>query len=146
MPLFLFAVRGKILFAYAKPVPYNPYNLKDQRWGPVAVALAGHSPIFAGVCFWRHCAGVARKFTLTVFVLDCLCQRHLGRIQSRANSTARRLQSALRTVTKRLWQRTALAGSVWVLRPAYFCFFLFNLLQPVIDFVFRLATGGVGVF
>ena len=30
-----------ILFAYAKPVPYNPYNLKDQKWGPVWVAIAG---------------------------------------------------------------------------------------------------------
>ena len=32
---------GKFLFAYAKPVPYNPYNLKDQRLGPVLVSLAG---------------------------------------------------------------------------------------------------------
>lgn len=30
-----------LLFAYAKPVPFNPYNLRDQRWGPVAVAFAG---------------------------------------------------------------------------------------------------------
>ncbi|MFA4830600.1 MAG: site-2 protease family protein [Patescibacteria group bacterium] len=30
-----------MLFAYAKPVPYNPYNLKDQKWGPVWVAIAG---------------------------------------------------------------------------------------------------------
>ncbi len=29
------------LFAYAKPVPYNPYNLKDARWDPVKVAIAG---------------------------------------------------------------------------------------------------------
>jgi len=29
------------LFAYAKPVPYNPYNLKDAKWGPVWVAIAG---------------------------------------------------------------------------------------------------------
>lgn len=29
------------LFAYAKPVPYNPYNLKDQKWGSVKVAIAG---------------------------------------------------------------------------------------------------------
>jgi Zn-dependent protease len=42
LPLFLFIVTaGKFLFAYAKPVPYNPYNLKNQKWGPVAVALAG---------------------------------------------------------------------------------------------------------
>lgn len=30
-----------LLFAYAKPVPYNPYNLKNQRLGPLWVALAG---------------------------------------------------------------------------------------------------------
>lgn len=30
-----------MLFAYAKPVPYNPFNLKDQKWGPVWVAIAG---------------------------------------------------------------------------------------------------------
>jgi Zn-dependent protease len=29
------------LFAYAKPVPYNPYNLKEQRLGPLWVAIAG---------------------------------------------------------------------------------------------------------
>ncbi len=34
------------LFAYAKPVPYNPFNLKDQKWGPVKVALAGPASNF----------------------------------------------------------------------------------------------------
>lgn len=28
-------------FGYAKPVPFNPYNLRDQRWGPVLIAVAG---------------------------------------------------------------------------------------------------------
>lgn len=28
-------------FGAAKPVPYNPYNLRNQRWGPALVALAG---------------------------------------------------------------------------------------------------------
>ncbi|TSD02005.1 MAG: peptidase M50, partial [Parcubacteria group bacterium Athens0714_24] len=26
---------------WAKPVPYNPYNLKNQRWGKTIIALAG---------------------------------------------------------------------------------------------------------
>src|SRR5487761_800344 len=30
-----------VLFGWAKPVPYNPYNLSNQRWGPVLVGLAG---------------------------------------------------------------------------------------------------------
>lgn len=42
IPLFLWFVSGgRFLFAYAKPVPYNPYNLKYQRWGPALVAFAG---------------------------------------------------------------------------------------------------------
>ncbi|PIT88195.1 MAG: site-2 protease family protein [Candidatus Magasanikbacteria bacterium CG10_big_fil_rev_8_21_14_0_10_36_32] len=42
MPLLLSALSGgSFLFAYAKPVPYNPYNLKNQKWGPALVGLAG---------------------------------------------------------------------------------------------------------
>lgn len=28
-------------FGWAKPVPYNPYNLRNQKWGPTLVAIAG---------------------------------------------------------------------------------------------------------
>jgi len=42
MPVLLSILSaGKFLFAYAKPVPYNPYNLKNQKWGPALVAVAG---------------------------------------------------------------------------------------------------------
>jgi Zn-dependent protease len=32
---------GRFAFGGAKPVPYNPYNLSNQKWGPALVALAG---------------------------------------------------------------------------------------------------------
>jgi len=32
---------GGFVFGWAKPVPYNPYNLKNQKWGPALVAAAG---------------------------------------------------------------------------------------------------------
>ncbi len=35
------AVTTGFAFGWAKPVPYNPYNLRDQKWGGVWVALAG---------------------------------------------------------------------------------------------------------
>jgi len=41
LPLFLIILRSPILFAYAKPVPINPYNFKDQKYGSLKVALAG---------------------------------------------------------------------------------------------------------
>lgn len=28
-------------FGWAKPVPFNPYNLRNQKWGPTLVAAAG---------------------------------------------------------------------------------------------------------
>jgi Zn-dependent protease len=42
LPFFLlFISRGQFLFAYAKPVPFNPYNLKNQRIGQALVGAAG---------------------------------------------------------------------------------------------------------
>jgi Zn-dependent protease len=42
VPLMMLIISGfKIAFGWAKPVPYNPYNLKNQKWGPAIVALAG---------------------------------------------------------------------------------------------------------
>jgi Zn-dependent protease len=38
--ILLFSNVG-ILFGWAKPVPYNPYNLNNQKWGEALVALAG---------------------------------------------------------------------------------------------------------
>lgn len=32
---------GGFIIGWAKPVPFNPYNLKNQRWGEALVAVAG---------------------------------------------------------------------------------------------------------
>jgi Zn-dependent protease len=32
---------GGFIFGWAKPVPYNPYNLRDQKYGPALVGVAG---------------------------------------------------------------------------------------------------------
>lgn len=40
LPLFLLYFLGGFI-GYAKPVPYNPYNLTDQKWGELKVAIAG---------------------------------------------------------------------------------------------------------
>lgn len=40
VPLIMILTLG-VGFGWAKPVPYNPYNLKDQKRGPALVGLAG---------------------------------------------------------------------------------------------------------
>lgn len=41
LPIGLVLTHSPFLFGWAKPVPYNPYNLKNQRWGESLVAVAG---------------------------------------------------------------------------------------------------------
>lgn len=39
--IMLIGSGGKFAFGWAKPVPYNPYNLSNFKWGTVLVGLAG---------------------------------------------------------------------------------------------------------
>jgi Zn-dependent protease len=41
LPALLIATGSPLLFGWAKPVPVNFYNLKNQRWGPALVGAAG---------------------------------------------------------------------------------------------------------
>ena len=41
VPLMLIISGASFLFAWAKPVPYNPYNLSDRKYGDAKVAVAG---------------------------------------------------------------------------------------------------------
>lgn len=41
IPGLLVLSHSGLLFGWAKPVPYNPYNLRNQRWGEALVAVAG---------------------------------------------------------------------------------------------------------
>ncbi|MEK7623358.1 MAG: site-2 protease family protein [Patescibacteria group bacterium] len=148
MPLFLFAVSGgRFLFAYAKPVPYNPYNLKDQRWGPVAVALAGPFTnfllafVFGAIVQVLPASSLSPFLSLIVYANVILAVFNLVPIPPLDGSK----------VLYALLPNGFGNVQLWLDRYGFyvlliFVFFFFNLLQPVIDFVFRLATGGVGVF
>ena len=51
LPFSLFLM-GLPVFGWAKPVPVNPYNFKDQKWGNLKVAIAGPLSNFSiGVFF-----------------------------------------------------------------------------------------------
>lgn len=54
LPLFLLLVTGGRgpIFGWAKPVPINPYNFRDQKWGSLKVAIAGPLSNFALALFF----------------------------------------------------------------------------------------------
>ncbi len=41
VPLICYLLPGNLMFGWAKPVPYNPYNLKNGRFSELWVAFAG---------------------------------------------------------------------------------------------------------
>ena len=63
--LILTGGRGPI-FGWAKPVPVNPYNFKDQKYGELKVAIAGPAMnFFVAIVFGL----IIRFFTLPEFLL-----------------------------------------------------------------------------
>jgi Zn-dependent protease len=47
LPVLSFVSFSGLLIGWAKPVPYNPYNLRNQKWGEPLVAAAGVLANFA---------------------------------------------------------------------------------------------------
>ena len=68
IPGFLFLTHSPFLFGWAKPVPYNPYNLRNQKWGESIVAVAGPlsnillAVIFAGIIRSGSMLGLSPEF------------------------------------------------------------------------------------
>ena len=62
LPVVLIISHSPFLFGWAKPVPYNPDNLSNRKWGTVAVAAAGVlSNFFVAIIF-----GLIIRFTINL--------------------------------------------------------------------------------
>lgn len=46
LPLVLIIIRSPFIVGWAQPVPVNPFNFRDQKWGALKVAVAGPSTNF----------------------------------------------------------------------------------------------------
>lgn len=77
LPALLVLTNAGFLFGWAKPVPYNPYNLRNQRWGEAWVGIAGVATnlllaaIFALIARFAYGAGdelFASLAAIVVFV------------------------------------------------------------------------------
>lgn len=74
IPAVLVLTNSSFLFGWAKPVPYNPYNLKNQRWGEAIVGVAGVAVnlfiavLFALIARYAFAAGMVEFGTLAALV------------------------------------------------------------------------------
>jgi Zn-dependent protease len=149
MPLILYFIsNGTFVFAYAKPVPYNPFNLKNQKWGPAAVALAG--PV----------SNLLLAFTFGLVVQFAPLSMSLASLLS-VIVYANVLLAVFNLVpippldgSKVLY--AVLPDSMWHVKKALeqygfvilliFIFFFFQLITPVIIRIYLLFVGGISLF
>lgn len=73
LPGLLIFSGSPILFGAAKPVPYNPYNFTNQKWGEAIVAAAGPASNIAIAVLFAVIIRFADALSLSeTFVLLCL--------------------------------------------------------------------------
>lgn len=143
MPIMLsVATGGAFMFAYAKPVPYNPYNLKNQKWGPAMVALAGPAAnlllalAFAIVVRVLPVSDFTSILATIVYANVMLMVFNLVPIPPLDGSKI--LYAVLPTSAYKVKDFLDRYGFVILL---FFVFFLFGIISPVIQFIFRLLVG-----
>ncbi len=145
MPVLLALIsNGTFMFAYAKPVPYNPYNLKDQKWGPALVGVAGPlSNLLLALCFGailRLVPGVSESlgslFYIIAYTNIVLMVFNLLPIPPLDGSKI--LYAILPDSANGLKMTLERYGYIILFM---FIFFLFDLLYPVVNLLVNLITG-----
>ncbi len=136
---------GGFMFGYAKPVPYNPYNLRDQRWGPTKVAIAGPAVnltlalIFGiGIRMFGPSLSMTVVGLLAYIVLINLALGIFNLLPVPPLDGHWFLMAVLPPGSDHI--KLALYRSQWLLLILV-VFILFPLLSPVLSALFRLLTG-----
>ncbi len=145
VPFICALMPGGFIIGWAKPVPYNPYNLRDQKWGDAKVAVSGPLTNF----------GIAFVFALLLrFGGDMLTQEmhsiiHMiiliniilavfNLVPIPPLDGSKVLFNALPLRYRYVVDYLERYGLVLLL---FFIFFLWRFLMPIIEFVYRLLVG-----
>lgn len=143
VPLISYSLGG-FIFGWAKPVPFNPYNLKNQKWGPALVALAGPASNLAIALAF----GLGLRFIPSLPVATVLASSavvYINILLAVFNLVplppldgSKILAGFLPYRYEKQFLMLERYGFLLVL---VFIFFLFPLISPIFPALFRLITG-----
>lgn len=134
-------------FGWAKPVPYNPYNLRNQRWGDAIVAVAGPASnlvialIFGLLIRFSGFWGIENVFFLQavqLVVIINLVLMFFNLVPIPPLDGSKILFSFL---PYRFTQVRIFLERYSLLLFFFFIFFLWRIFIPFVFFLFSLITG-----
>jgi len=135
------------LFGWARPVPYNPFNLRNQKWGPVLVALAGPAANFSIALLFGIAVrlfaksgflGAPLEFFGAVIYLNLLLG-FFNLVPLPPLDGSKLLFALLHEEHRAVMEFLERYGMLLIIM---FLFLGFPILQSLIAAVFRLLTGG----
>lgn len=148
VPAFSYFLGG-FIFGWAKPVPYNPYNLRPGRWSEAIVAAAGPaSNIILALVFgfllrfsvateasWASQAFI-QITAMIIFINILLAIFNLVPIPPLDGS-----KLLFAAFPDKFFEMRKFFERYGLLLVIFFIFFLWQFIFPVIVFLFRLITG-----
>jgi len=155
LPLMLwYATNGAFVFGWAKPVPYNPYNLKNPRVGAAKIAAAGPaSNLLVAVVFGtilRIMAGAGYQpqflgelFALIIYTNVLLAIFNLVPIPPLDGS---KVLFALLPKSESGLRAALFLERYGTLILLFFIFFGFSLILPIVNALFGLIAGSQFAF
>ena len=150
LPLFLIVMAkitgGGIIFGWAKPVPINPFNFRDQKYGSAKVSLAGPAANLAVALFFGlalRCVpsilgipDLALIFSYIVYINILLAVFNLLPIPPLDGS------HILFTFLPGKERIQAVLSQYGLFILLFVLFFLFPVIAAVVNLIFRLIVGG----
>lgn len=150
--IYMFAAlsgSSPVLFGWAKPVPYNPLNLRNLRWGPAFVALAGPAAnialavVFGGLMQLAWQTQLGTPALLEFFGVIVRINLLLGIFNLVPIPPLDGSKLLFAVLPDSLAELKYALEHYGVILLALFLFFGLPILVPIINAAYRVVTGGI---